>query len=237
MKKNLFVIVMVSVIMLISIFTAAYSVPHPMEPQPKVVSALENKVPSDAIVLFDGSDLSEWTDTEGKASNWEVSSGAMIVNKGAVMTRREFGDIQLHLEFATPEIPTGDGQDRGNSGIYFNGVYEVQVLDSYNNKTYINGQCGAIYENFPPLVNVSRPPGQWQEYDIIFRAPRYNQHGTIIQKPILTVFHNGVLIQDHVHTGVTPGGLSEGNRAKGPIFLQDHAHPVKYRNIWVRELK
>ena len=237
MQKILYGTAAVSVCILITCTAVVYAVPHPMEPQPKVVSALEGQVPSDAIVLFDGTDLSEWTDTKGMPSNWKVSGGAMIVNKGAIMTKREFGDIQLHLEFATPENPTGTGQDRGNSGVYLNGVYEVQVLDSYQNKTYINGQCGAVYENFPPLVNASRPPGKWQVYDIIFRAPKFNEYGNIIQKANITVLHNGVLIQDHVYAGVTLGGLVEEDRAKGPLFLQDHAHPVKFRNIWVRELK
>ncbi|MBN1292517.1 MAG: DUF1080 domain-containing protein, partial [Candidatus Latescibacteria bacterium] len=181
---------------IIVLFTASlvFAAPHPMEPLPKVVSAPAGGVPSDAISLFDGTNMSEWTTTDGKPSNWKVTGGEMIVNKGAIVSKRTFGDIQLHLEFATPAPPTGEGQDRGNSGVYFNGLYEVQVLDSYNSKTYINGQCGAIYENFPPLVNVSRAPGQWQTYDVIFHAPKFNSQGNIMQKANLTVLHNGVLI-------------------------------------------
>ncbi|MCE5250465.1 DUF1080 domain-containing protein [bacterium] len=234
--KKMFAVVLVSGFLMVCA-AGVYGAPHPMEPEPRVVSALEGQIPGDAVVLFDGKNLSEWTYMDGKPAGWTVENGAMIVKGGTIKTKREFGDVQLHIEFATPAPAKGEGQDRGNSGVYLNGVYEVQVLDSYGSKTYVNGQCGAVYENFPPLVNASRPAGQWQTYDIIFRAPRYSQDGNITQKANITVLHNGVLIQDHVYTSYTLGGVEENDRAKGPIILQDHNHPVKYRNIWIRELK
>ena len=209
---------------------------HPMEPQPDVVSVPEGKAPSDAIVLFDGSGLSEWSDNNGEPSKWIIKDSAMIVNKGGIRTKREFGDIQLHIEFATPTPPEGEGQGRGNSGVYLAGRYEVQVLDSYKNDTYIDGMCGALYENSIPLVNACRPPGQWQTYDIIFRSPEFDSSGNKTQQANVTVLHNGVLIQDHAFTNVTPGGVSEEDSATGPIFMQDHGNPVRYRNVWVREL-
>ncbi|HUU26811.1 MAG TPA: DUF1080 domain-containing protein [archaeon] len=206
--------------------------------QPKVVSALEGKVPSDAVVLFDGTGLSEWTYTDGRPAGWIISEGAATVKEGGIITKKEFGDIQLHLEFATPSPAKGEGQDRGNSGIYLQGAYEVQVLDSYGNETYTNGMCGAIYEQCPPLVNVSRPPGKWQVYDIIFRAPRFDSQGNKIKKAVVSVFHNGVLIQDHVEIEKpTRACIRDTEAASGPLYLQDHNHPVRYRNIWLRELK
>ena len=206
--------------------------------EPYVVSVPEEQPPSDAIVLFDGTDLSEWTFTDGRPSNWEISDGSMTVQRGGgIVTKKKFGDMQLHIEFCTPSPPRGEGQDRGNSGVYLQGAYEVQVLDSYGNKTYIDGMCGAIYEQYPPLVNVSRQPGEWQVYDIIFRAPRFDSQGKMVNNPIITVLHNGVLIQNHVEIhGITRSAISETENPTGPIFLQDHDHPVKYRNIWVREL-
>jgi hypothetical protein len=201
------------------------------------VSVLQGEVPSDAIVLFNGKDLSEWTYTDGRQAGWIVSDGAMIVKDGGITTKREFGDIQLHIEFMTPSPAKGTGQDRGNSGVYLQGAYEVQVLDSYGNETYTNGMCGAIYEQYPPLVNVSRPAGVWQVYDIIFRAPNFGDDGALIKKATITVFHNGILIQDHVELqGTTRASIRTVEKSTGPLYLQDHNHPVKYRNIWVREL-
>lgn len=204
--------------------------------QPPVVSALPGQVPSDAVVLFDGTDLSEWIGGDGEPANWLVACGAMTVNKGGISTRKTFGDMQLHLEFAMPAPAKGEGQDRGNSGVYIHGNYEVQILDSYINETYIDGMCGAIYKLSPPLVNASRPPGLWQVYDIIFRAPRFDSEGKVIKKATVTVLHNGVLIQNHVEVMPTGGRTGSEETARGPIHLQDHNHPVKYRNIWVREL-
>ena len=206
------------------------------EAQPKVVSALPGEVPSDAVVLFDGKNLSEWVHTDGTPASWIVSDGATTVAKGGIKTKREFGDIQLHLEFRTPAPARGEDQDRGNSGVYIQGNYEVQILDSYINETYIDGMCGAVYKMYPPLVNVSRPPGIWQSYDIIFRAPKLDSAGKVVKKATVTVLHNGVLIQDHVEVEPTGGRLGSAETARGPIFLQDHNHPVQFRNIWVREL-
>ncbi|MEA2062899.1 MAG: DUF1080 domain-containing protein [Gemmatimonadota bacterium] len=206
--------------------------------KPPVVSAIEDCPPSDAIVLFDGTDLSEWEGRKGGQPTWTVARGAMTVNKGGIKTKREFGDIQLHLEFASPAPPVGEGQNRGNSGVYIHGNYEVQVLDSYSyiSETYFDGQCGSIYKQHAPLVNASRAPGRWQTYDIIFRAAIFDTSGKKIKKAILTVLHNGVLIQDHVEVTPTGGAASNKELKKGPIHLQDHHHPVKFRNIWVREL-
>jgi len=207
------------------------------EKEPPVVSAPAGKAPSDAVVLFDGKDLSGWTYKDGRPAGWIVADGAMTVNGGHIMSKKEFGDHQLHVEFATPSPATGDGQARGNSGVYLQGMYELQVLDSYENKTSVKGMCGAIYQQYTPLVNASRKPGEWQTYDIIFHAPKFDSAGNVIEKAIITVLYNGVLILDHVSISPTPGRLKENESPRGPVFLQDHRHPVKYRNIWVRELK
>ncbi len=232
MRKNLFAASVASLALTLIISMNCYA----QEKQPPLVSALEGKVPSDAIVLFNGTDLSEWIGDDGEAANWIVAGGAMTVNKGGIVTRKKFGDMQIHLEFCSPDPPRGEGQDRGNSGVYIHANYEVQVLDSYNNETYIDGMCGAIYKVAPPLVNASRPPGLWQVYDIVFRAPGFDSKGKVVKKATVTVLHNGVLIQDHVE--VVPTGSRTGTEevTRGPINLQDHNHPVKYRNIWVREL-
>lgn len=206
--------------------------------EPRIVTPGKmNAPPSDAIVLFDGTDLSEWNGNGGKAPTWKVEDGAMVVGKGGITSKREFGDIQLHVEWAAPSEIKGQGQGRGNSGVYLQGRYEIQVLDSYENKTYPNGQAGAFYLHSAPLVNASRQPGEWQTYDIIFHAPRAADDGSVTPGSF-TVLHNGVLIQDHVPIpgGATTAAKFEGVAPKGPIFLQDHGNPVRYRNIWVREL-
>jgi hypothetical protein len=195
--------------------------------------------PSDAIVLFDGRDVSKWHDGKGNPIRWKpVEGGAMEVNgTGDIMTREEFADVQLHIEWAAPAVVSGEGQDRGNSGVYFQGRYEIQVLDSYNNKTYPDGQAGAFYGHHPPLVNASRKPGEWQSYDIIFHTPRMADDGKILPGS-LTVFHNGVLIQDHVPVKGAPTTAArfKGVTPQGPLVLQDHGNPVRYRNIWIRRL-
>ena len=237
MKPKPLAALVLTLALLVFLTVSLQAAEHPMEPQPPVVSAPEGKVPSDAIILFDGSSgLIAWSDIKGEPSKWIVRDGAMIVNEGGIRTRGEFGDIQLHIEFATPTPPEGEGQGRGNSGIYLAGRYEVQVLDSYKNETYINGMCGALYENSIPLVNACRPPGKWQTYDITFRSPEFDSSGKKTKQANVTVLHNGVLIQDHAFTNVTLGGVSEEDSATGPIFMQDHGNPVRYRNIWVREL-
>ncbi len=171
------------------------------EPEPPVVAPGRNGAPpSDAIVLFDGSDLAAWSAEDGGDAGWRVADGAMTVvpGTGDIRTRQGFGDVQLHIEWRTPAEISGEGQGRGNSGIYFMQRYELQVLDSYENRTYSNGQAGAIYKQHIPLVNASRPPGEWQSYDVIFTAPRFDADGALLSRAYMTVFHNGVLIQNHV---------------------------------------
>lgn len=212
------------------------------EPEPRVVTPGEGTAPpSDAIVLFDGKNLDEWTHLDGSAAKWEVGDGVMTVVKetGDIQTKRTFGDIQLHIEFRTPAKVEGEGQGRGNSGIFLQGIYEVQVLDNYNNRTYSNGQAGSIYKQTMPLVNACKPPGTWQTYDIIYKAPHFNKDGIKIASAYVTVIHNGVLIQNNTEIkGTTPFiGLPKNNaHGKGPLRLQDHDNPTSYRNIWIREL-
>jgi hypothetical protein len=207
--------------------------------EPRVVNP--GPPPADAIVLFDGTDLSQWQTEAGGEAKWEVKDGVATVTKtGNIVTKQPFGDCQLHIEWATPAEVKGEGQGRGNSGVIFQGRYELQVLDSYQNKTYFNGQAGAVYSQYAPLVNVSRKPGEWQSYDVIFHAPRFNEDGTLKQPGTITALQNGVLIQDHVeikgHTGTNPAKY-KAHPVKQPLLLQDHGgNPVHYRNIWIREL-
>jgi hypothetical protein len=196
--------------------------------------------PSDAVVLFGGKNLDAWTKTDGTAAGWTVEDGAMVVRGGAgsIVTKEKFGDVQLHLEFATPAAVEGEGQGRGNSGVYLQGRYEVQVLDSYKNETYPDGQCGAIYKQHPPLVNACRGPGEWQTYDIVFRGPRFDEGGKKVKNATLTVLHNGVLVHDHAEvTSPTGAAMNAAEGGDGPIYLQDHGNPVRYRNVWVRRLE
>lgn len=213
-------------------------------PAPLIVTP--EKVPSDATILFDGTDssLSEWTDTKGRTSKWIVGDGYMESVKGAgyIQTKSKFGSCQLHVEFATPSTVKGSGQGRGNSGVFLMGEYEVQVLDSYDNKTYPDGQCVALYGRAVPLVNACRKPGEWQSYDIVFHRPIFKGK-KVVRKPTFTVLQNGVLVHDHVElqggTGWQgPHAISDfkPHDDKGPISLQDHGNPVRYRNIWIREL-
>lgn len=214
------------------------------EPIPKMVNpgSRNEMPPADAIILFDGKDLSEWTSMNGSAAKWKVDSNSMVVTKGGgnIRTKKMFGDCQLHIEWRTPYVIESEGQGRGNSGVFLMGQYEVQVLDSYNNRTYSNGQAGSIYKQYIPLVNASKKPGEWQSYDIIFTAPRFNEDGSLRSPAYCTVLHNGVLIQNHVQLkGATVyiGQPSyEKHADKESIVLQDHGNPVRFRNIWVREL-
>jgi hypothetical protein len=198
------------------------------------------RAPADAIVLFDGKDLSKWAHKDGSAAKWKIADGYFEVAPKThdLFTRQAFGDMQLHVEFAEPSPPVGEDQDRGNSGVILMGLYEIQVLDSYQSKTYPDGQAGAVYGQYPPLVNASRPPGQWQTYDIVFHAPRFDDGGKLLRPANVTVLHNGVLVQDHVeiHGPTATGEPYKAHPAKLPFELQDHNHPVRYRNIWVREL-
>lgn len=196
-----------------------------------------DKAPCDAIVLFDGKDLSAWDGGE----KWTVADGAITAGPGTLRSKEKFGDCQVHIEWASASDVKGDGQGRSNSGVFLMGTYEVQVLDSYDNKTYHDGQCGAIYKQHPPLVNACRKPGEWQEYDIIWKAPKFDEEGKLVSPAFVTVLHNGVVIQNHFELlGDTPYHRAPEYRAhpdKGPITLQYHGNPVRFRNIWVRELK
>ena len=219
-------------------------------PAPPIVTpgATSADAPSDAVVLFDGTaaSMANWTDTKKNPSKWRVADGYMESVKGAgyIQTKNEFGSCQLHVEFATPSRVQGSSQGRGNSGVFLQGQYEVQVLDSYDNKTYPDGQCSALYGRAVPLANACRKPGAWQTYDIIYHRPTFDKDDNVVRKATFTVFQNGILVQDHVVlTGGTgwrgPHAISdyEPHADKGPIMLQDHGNPVRYRNIWVRELK
>lgn len=189
--------------------------------------------PSDAVVLFDGRNLDQW---EG-GDRWLVEDGIAIPRGGDIRTKESFGDCQLHLEWATPEKVSGAGQGRGNSGIFLGNQYEVQILDSFENKTYFDGQAGAIYKTRPPLVNASRRPGEWQTYDIVYTAPRFDAAGTILKPGYITVLHNGVLVQNHTELlGETAWDSPPVYKPHGPapLRLQFHGNPVKFRNIWVR---
>lgn len=214
-------------------------------PVPPVVVAPSGGVPSDAVVLFDGRSLDAWEPVPAGAAPWKIEEGAFTVarevaNKPVdLRTRQAFGDVQLHLEFRSPP-PEREGQFRGNSGIFFMGLYELQILDSWKNETYVNGQMASLYKQHAPLVNASRPPGEWQTLDVVFVAPRFNPDGSLRSPALATVFHNGILVQ---HAAVLKGPTNARSRlpyvahaAKQPMRLQDHRSPVSFRNIWVREL-
>jgi len=243
-KPNLFIIVLF--IMIVSQSYAQEQDPKATEvwePEPGVITPGDkSKPPSDAFILFDGENLSQWVDKDGREPKWKIAKGAFTVVKGAgdLSTKQAFGGVQLHLEWRTPEKIEGTGQGRGNSGVFLQGLYEVQALDSYNNRTYSNGQAGSIYKQHIPLVNASRPPGEWQTYDIVFTAPRFHADGTLATPGYLTVLHNGVLIQNHAELKgetVYIGPPSyKAHAPKLPLRLQEHGNPVSYRNIWIREL-
>jgi hypothetical protein len=199
--------------------------------------------PSDAVVLFDGTSLAEWVRQEdGAPAGWRVADGYMEVARGtgSIATKRALGDVQLHVEWATPSPASGEGQERGNSGVFLMGRYEIQVLDSYRNDTYPDGQAAAMYGQHPPLVNASRPPGEWQTYDIVFRRPRFGPDGAVLEPARVTVLHNGVLVHDDVaFAGRTAHGRQaeyQAHQDRLPLMLQDHGDPVRFRNVWVREL-
>jgi hypothetical protein len=245
-------------LLVVSLALAAHAVPALAEsparfkahdlgrPRPPVVKpapqALPVPAPPDAVVLFDGTSLSEWRSPDGGPAKWVVKDGTLesVPGSGYLHSARGFGDVQLHVEWATPVPARGTSQGRGNSGVFLMGLYEVQVLDSYENDTYPDGQAAAIYGQYPPLVSASRPPGEWQTYDIAFRRPRFRPDGTLSTPARITVIHNGVLVQD----GVEPWGPTAWLQAlpytahadKLPLALQDHGNPVRYRNIWLREL-
>lgn len=230
-----------------------WHVHDPNRPQPKVIipgtfstADAPGRPPSDAMVLFDGTDLSKWQAGNGQPSGWIVENGAMMVppkgtaNGGDIMTKDSFGDMQLHIEWSAPAEVKGSGQGRGNSGVLIMGRYELQVIDSFNNPTYPDGQAGAVYGQTPPQVNASRLPGQWQVYDVMWTAPRFKD-GQLQSPAYITVIHNGVVVQNHTQV---IGAVAHRNLAKyvpheaaSAFRLQDHGDRVRYRNIWVRPLK
>ena len=224
-----------------------WSVHDPNRPQPRVVAPGPAGPPvpptADAVVLFDGKDLGHWTDAKGQPARWKVENGYMeVVDKaGGIRTARGFGDCQLHVEWMAPEPAKGKDQDRGNSGVFLMDTYEVQVLDCYGNTTYADGMTAALYGQHPPLVNACRPPGEWQTYDIVFHRPRFDKDGKVLAPARMTVFHNGLLVHECAAlTGPTahkarPPYKMHADRL--PISLQDHGHPVRFRNIWIRDLE
>ncbi|HEY6563619.1 MAG TPA: DUF1080 domain-containing protein, partial [Pirellulaceae bacterium] len=215
-------------------------------PRPPVVTPGEidrpAPAPSDAIVLFDGTDLSRWQAPGGGETKWKVSDGTMCPTPGAgtIETKDPYGDVQLHLEWQAPLPAVGNGQGRGNSGVWFMSRYEFQILDSYKNETYADGQAAAIYGQDPPLVNASLPPGKWQAYDVVFRAPAFDRNGAVKRPASITAFHNGLLVQDHRLIQGRTDWLRllpyEAHADKEPLGLQDHGNPILFRNIWIREL-
>jgi hypothetical protein len=193
--------------------------------------------PSDAVVLFDGTDMSKWKNGE----NWPVADGSVTVGEGQIVSKDEFGDCQVHIEWSAPTPATGQGQGRGNSGLFLMGKYEIQILDSYQAETYYDGQAGAIYKQTPPMANAMRPPGQWNAYDIIWTAPRFNEDGSLESPAYITAIHNGVVVLNHFELlGDTPYDRPPAytkHAPRGPLSIQDHGNPVRFRNIWVRELQ
>jgi len=215
--------------------------PQPVVVSPGPANASPVAAPADATVLVGGrDDLSAWQMMDGSSATWSMKNGILETGKGLVRTKAEFTDFQLHVEFATPSEVKGDSQGRGNSGVFLLGKFEIQVLDSYHNPTYPDGQASAMYGQFPPLVNASRGPGEWQAYDILFTAPRFTA-GRLDKPATVTVLHNGIVVHNATpfwgptaHKKIDPYGPAT---AKGPISLQDHGNPVRYRNIWIRPLK
>jgi hypothetical protein len=222
--------------------------PQPKVVNPKLYDAEAAKAPKDSIILFDGTERTagNWTATNGKPTKWKLVDGALesVRNSGYVQSKQQFGSCQLHIEFATPKVVKGNGQGRGNSGVFLMGQYEIQVLDSYDNTTYPDGQCGALYGRAKPLVNASRKPGEWQTFDITFHRPLFDEKENVTRRAKFHVYHNGELIHDQLElSGGTgwrgPHSISEYKKHgdKGPIQIQDHGNPVRFRNIWVKELK
>ncbi len=255
MRKILFLSISALLLSCLSTFCHAqvdtkWKIHDPDRPVPAIVdpgtSSTQDspgRPPSDAVVLFDGKDLSKWGHKDGSPAKWKVESGYLetVPTTGYIYTREAFGDCQLHVEFAEPVPPKGESQERGNSGVFLMGLYEIQVLDSYENKTYADGQAAAVYGQYPPLVNAARPPGQWQTYDIVFHGPRFDNAGKLLRRARVTVLHNGVLAQDNVElSGPTAHKARppySPQPVKLPLALQDHNNPIRFRNIWIRELK
>ncbi len=216
----------------------------PPKAEPPIVTPGKTNAdpPSDAIVLFGGKDLSHWRAAGGGTAKWTIRDGYVEVAPGAgdITTVDNFGDAQLHIEWATPAVVKGEGQERGNSGVFLMERYEVQVLDSYENTTYFHGQAASVYKQYAPLVNASRKPGEWQTYDIVFHAPRFDEQGKVIDRARVTVLHNGVLVQNNVeiygNTFNDQPAIYIAHDPMQPLRLQDHGNPIRYRNIWIRRL-
>ncbi|NUQ71434.1 MAG: DUF1080 domain-containing protein [Chthonomonadales bacterium] len=221
-----------------------YRVHDGTRPQPRVIAppSAPGAAPSDAVILFDGSNLDAWESVNGGPAGWTVENGYMQVAPGSgnIRTRDHFGDCQLHLEFASPEVVRSESQGRGNSGVFLMGLYEIQVLDCYENPTYADGTTGAIYGQFPPLVNACRRPGEWQGYDIVWEAPRFDGD-TLVQPACVTVLLNGVVLHNHTQpigaTNHRVVGEYKAHPPVGPLELQDHGDLVRFRSIWYRPLK
>jgi hypothetical protein len=222
--------------------------PQPPVVKPKPYNAKTAKPTKDAIVLFDGTEktLKNWTSGNGKPTKWKLVDGALesVRGGGYLQSKQEFGSCRLHVEFATPSEAKGSGQGRGNSGVFLMGQYEIQVLDSYKNITYPDGQCGALYGRAKPLVNASRGPGEWQTYDVTFHRPMFNKAGDVTRKAKFHVIHNGHVIHDNLELSGGTGwrgqhSISEYKKHgdKGPLKMQDHGNPVRFRNVWVKPLK
>ena len=210
----------------------------------KITPAPDNQPPSDATVLFGGEDLSAWEAAkDGGTPSWTVEDGHFTVKPkgGDIQTKEDFGDFQLHIEWRSPQEIVGEGQGRGNSGIFLQGLYELQVLDSYESETYVNGQAGSIYKQTPPMVNATLSPSEWETYDVIYTAPTFDEKNQAMLEPgYVTVLHNGVVVQNHTRLQGTTEYIGPPQwkaHGKGPIRLQDHDNPVSYRNIWIRALE
>ncbi len=256
-KERIIGLTTVCIFLMVAAFAAAsgvdgdtqWKIHDTRQPLPKIIepgtSAAEEKPgipPSDAVILFDGKDLSQWRTLDGKPARWIVKDGCMqpVKGSGDIRTYRCFGDCQLHIEFAAPLPPAGEGQARGNSGVFLMSMYEVQILDSYNNTTYADGQAAAMYGQYVPQVNACREPGKWQTYDIIFHAPLFAADRGLVSPAYITALHNGVLVHDHAALKGPTSWLQRlpyrSHPAKLPLSLQDHGSPVRFRSIWIREL-
>lgn len=231
----------------LAVFVLSVAAALAQDVQPREVrpGAVAGAPPSDAVVLFDGSSSAEWVHGDGRAAEWPIEKGALVCRSGSgdLYTKRKLGSAQIHVEFSTPDMPQATGQAKGNSGVYLQGRYEIQVLDSYRNATYPNGSAAALYGQHAPLVNASLGPGEWQTFDIVFHAPGCSAEGRVLAPARVTLFHNGVLVQDHAAVKAPTGGGDESNACTpGPLRLQDHFHPdvketfLRFRNLWYRPL-
>ena len=233
-------IAMMGVLLMFVVASAVQCAPAggggPSQRKDAASSAAMRKPPADAVILFDGKDLNNWRQPDGSPAVWKVEDGVMTVSRGNIVTKETFGDAWIHVEFMEPDMPNARGQEKGNSGVYVQARYEIQVLDSYGIEVPGRGDCGAIYGQYAPLVNANKPPLQWQTFDIIFRAPRVDASGKTLEQGRMTVLQNDMVIHNNVELlGPTAGG-DPNVAAPGPLLLQDHGHPVKYRNVWLVHL-